>query len=111
MTTMQETQGHLHMAPGKMRRTGALQAIKPARPRSLVSTVSFTHGASARASSKSAGVVVPAYRPETMQGPARTWAGFESSPSLRPGAEDHRQHPSLIGNRRVWPDGRVEAAA
>lgn len=27
----------------------------------------------------------------------------------RPGAHDHEKCPSLIGNRRVWRDGRTEA--
>jgi len=27
---------------------------------------------------------------------------------VRPGADDHEQVPSLVGNRRFWRDGRVE---
>ena len=29
-------------------------------------------------------------------------------PVMRDGASDARRWPSVIGNRRVWPDGRVE---
>jgi hypothetical protein len=29
--------------------------------------------------------------------------------SVRPGADDHEQVPSLVGNRRFWRDGRVQA--
>ena len=35
MSTMEQNLGHLHVVPGKMRRTGALQDIIPAHPRSL----------------------------------------------------------------------------
>lgn len=52
--------------------------------------------------------VVQPYRPEFMSGPS--WVGFESKPSTRSGADDHAAHPSLIGGKRVWPDGRVEVA-
>ena len=30
--------------------------------------------------------------------------------AVRPGADDHEQCPSLVGDRRIWRDGRVEAA-
>jgi len=30
---------------------------------------------------------------------------------VRPGADDHMQHPSLFINVRTWRDGRVEGAA
>ena len=30
--------------------------------------------------------------------------------SIRPGAEDAARYPSRIGNRRIWRDGRAEAA-
>ena len=35
--------------------------------------------------------------------------GYEAMRSTRPGAEDHRKHPSLVGGQRVWLDGRREA--
>ena len=46
------------------------------------------------------------YRPDYMSGP--TWAGFESSPCRRPGGDDHAAHPSRIGNKLVYRDGRRE---
>lgn len=53
--------------------------------------------------------VVQPYRPDFMSsGPS--WAGFESSPCKRAGGDDHAAHPSLIGGKRVWPDGRVDVA-
>lgn len=45
---------------------------------------------------------------------ASTAAGYSDAWRLlpaRPGADDHAQHPSRIGNRRVWPDGRQEVVA
>lgn len=36
--------------------------------------------------------------------------GAELRPSMRPGAEDAGRLPSLMGSRRIWRDGRVEAA-
>lgn len=38
------------------------------------------------------------------------YSGAElTAPAVRPGAENHRQYPSLVGNTRRFPDGRVEA--
>ena len=61
----------------------------------------------AQESSPPAAVVQP-FRPDFMAGKASSYAGFESRRSMRPGAEDHRQHPSLINGERVWLDGRRE---
>lgn len=45
---------------------------------------------------------------------ASTAVGYSDAWRLlpaRPGADDHAQHPSRIGNRRVWLDGRQEVVA
>lgn len=169
---------HLHQTPVAIQRTGALQDIAPAQPRSLAPIATFTNPSPRtayrnysevedtflqrhycidmapeqcaqwlertaasinqravrlslarrakgfyaarndadattnppRPQTKPTGPVVQPFRPSIMTGEAVTWRGFEGQPSQRPGAEDHRQHPSLIGGKRVWPDGGVEAA-
>ena len=87
---------HIHQAPGTMRRTGKLQAIgDSSKPRFRPVTKGKAKLTTTR--------LQPVFG-------KRAWPGFESKPIQRPGAEDHRQHPSLIGGKRVWPDGRVEVA-
>lgn len=35
---------------------------------------------------------------------------YRNAAPLRPGADQHLQYPSRIGNTRRWPDGREECA-
>jgi hypothetical protein len=46
-------------------------------------------------------------RPTLAVGDYPKYAGAELRAATRPGAEDHRRHPSRIGNARHFLDGRV----
>jgi len=52
---------------------------------------------------------LPRTRPMTMYERGNYLAEEIKVRSVRPGADDHEQVPSLVGNQRIWRDGRVQA--
>jgi hypothetical protein len=52
---------------------------------------------------------LPHRRPATLYERGNYIGGEIRMRPVRPGADDHEQVPSLVGNKRIWRDGRVQA--